>query len=70
MQYGVSLKNHCLKTMFVAIFPRLETANVDKPIYAVPLGQSLTIPKTMIDFDDVIFIFGVSEGLNMANSVN
>ena len=46
MKYGIAIINNSFETLYVAIIPANEDAPVEKPIFAIPVGQRVNIPTT------------------------
>lgn len=59
MRYGIAVSNNNFDTIFVAIVPRHEGNPKTSPIFVIPAGQRVNIPKNDIDFDDELVFLAI-----------
>lgn len=52
MQYGIVISNHSFDTLYVICVADFEAGAKKLPVYALTHGARITIPKTLIDFND------------------
>ena len=65
MNYGIVISNHTFDTLYVLVVGRAEDGPKKTPVYALTHGSRVSIPKTLIDFDDNIFLLGVMKKANV-----
>jgi hypothetical protein len=69
MNYGLVISNHTFDTLYAIVIRAKEGEKMSAPVYAIPHGGRVNIPKTLLDFDDHVLFFGIVDKMATLTSM-
>ncbi len=70
LSYGLVISNHTFDTLYAIVIRARETDKKEAPVYAIPHGGRVNIPKTLLDFDDHVLFIGLMERTHMVGTMS